>query len=329
MQTNDTKPGAGMRSAYLARFLPPDVEARAAERYTLKRNLTDVVLPPEELAKAAKGCDYIITSAMQSIPRSVFESLSPELKGVGTLSVGHNHIDLDAARDFGVAVFYSPGVLSDACADLGVMLLLNAARRGYEADQLVRSGTWKGYAPTQMLGIGLTGKRAGLLGMGRIGQAVADRLGGFGVSIRYHNRKRLPPDEEKGAVYETTAEDLLRNSDFFFILTPGSDELRGFLNRERIALLPKDAIVVNISRGDTVNDDALIEALQTRHLFAAGLDVFANEPRLDPRYKDLKNVFLTPHIASATIETRNAMGFIVLDGLQALEEGRKAANQLC
>ena len=315
--------------AYLARRLPPAVELRVTERYDVIRNLEDVVLSPGDLADAARGCQYILTSAMQPIPREVFQKLAGTLKAIGTLSVGHNHIDLDAAREFGVSVFYSPGVLSEACADLGIMLLLNACRRGYEADSLMRAGLWRGYAPTQLLGIGLTGRRAGILGMGRIGQAVATRLKAFGVELHYHNRTRLDVTLENGAFYHGSPESLLRASDFLLLLTPGSEELKGFLNRERIELLPDNAVVVNISRGDTVDDDALIEALRSGRIFAAGLDVFAGEPAFDPRYRTLPNVFLTPHIASATVDTRNAMGFLVLDGLLAYEQGRKAENQLC
>jgi lactate dehydrogenase-like 2-hydroxyacid dehydrogenase len=322
LQTTRTK-------AYLSRRLPVAVERRIAERYEVVRNLEDTLLPPVALAQEAQGCQYIITSAMQPISREVFERLGGTLKAIGTLSVGHNHIDLSAAREFGVSVFYSPGVLSDACAELAVMLLLNAARRGYEADSLMRAGAWTGYAPTQLLGIGLRGRRAGILGMGRIGQAVARLLTGFGVELHYHNRNRLNPEIENGSVYHHSAEDLLSVSDFLFLLAPGSLALVRFLNRERIELLPANAIVVNISRGDTVDDDALIEALQSGRIFAAGLDVFAGEPYLDPRYRSLPNVFLTPHIASATVDTRNAMGFLVLDGLLAYEQGRKAENQLC
>ena len=317
------------RRAYLSRTLPADVERRAAERYDLVRNPADTVLGTQELARNAKGSDYILTTAMQPISRAIMQELGTTLKAIGTLSVGYNHIDLEAARELGIAVFYSPGVLSDACADLAVMLLLNAARRGHEAEAMVRSGAWPGYGLTQLLGIGLKGRRAGILGMGRIGQETAKRLRGFGVEIHYHNRRQLSPEQEQGATYHATAESLLQVSDFLLLLTPGSPEMAGFLNRDRIGLLPQNAIVMNLSRGDVVDDDALIASLRSGRLFAAGLDVYRNEPHLDPRYRELTNVFLTPHIASATVESRNAMGFLVLDGLQAFEEGRTAENQLC
>lgn len=300
-----------------------------AVRYDLVRNPQDTILTSENLAAAAGGCHYIFTSAMQPITRAVFQKLAGTLKAVGTLSVGYNHIDIAAAKEFGISVFYSPGVLSEACADLGVMLLLNAARRGYEADTMVRSNAWTGFGPTQLLGISLTGRRAGILGMGRIGQAVATRLKAFGITVHYHNRNRLDLGEEDGAIFHASPESLLEVSDFLFLLAPPSPELVRFLNSDRIKLLPHDAIVVNLSRGEVVDDNALIEALQSGRIFGAGLDVFANEPSVDPRYRTLSNVFLTPHIASATVDTRNAMGFIVLDGIQSFEEGLTAENQLC
>lgn len=329
MTLHDTQFGALRRRVFLTRPLPPAVERRITEHYEVVRHPEDGILHPAELISGAQGCQYILTSAMQAIPHMVFERLAGTLQAVGTLSVGFNHIDLEAARAFGVAVFYSPGVLSDACAEIAVMLLLNAARRGYEADRMVRSDTWPGYSPTQLLGIGLSGRRVGILGMGRIGQATARRLRPFGLAVHYHNRRRLPAEEEGDAVYHPSAEDLLAISDFLILCAPGGEELAGFLNRERIARLPQDAVVVNVARGDLICDDALIEALQSRRVFAAGLDVFANEPQIDSRYRSLPNVFLTPHIASATVDTRNAMGFLVLDGLLAWENGITPENQLC
>ena len=329
MNADIPSPTPQRRRVFLSRRFPTNVEQRIASRYDAVRNDSDIVLSAEHLAQQAQGCHYLFISAMENINRFALESLSPALQAVATLSVGFNHIDMEAARELGIAVFYSPGVLSDACAEVAVMLLLNAARRAYEADSMVRAGAWPGYAPTQLLGIGLSGRRAGILGMGRIGQAVAQRLRAFGVELHYHNRSRLSPANEAGAIYHNTPESLLSVCDFFFICAPGTTGLTGFLNRERIALLPAQAIVVNVSRGDSIDDDALIEALQSGRIFAAGLDVFAGEPNIDPRYRELPNVFLTPHIGSATVDTRNAMGFLLLDGLEAFEEGMTAENQLC
>jgi lactate dehydrogenase-like 2-hydroxyacid dehydrogenase len=329
VSSHETEGRVSRPRVFLSRRFPVEVERRIAEHYDIVLNLEDSILSSPDLIQAARGCKYLFTSAMQSIPRGVISELAGTLKAIGTLSVGFNHIDVEAAREFGVAIFYSPGVLSDACAEIAVLLLLNAARRGYEADQLIRSGSWEGYGPTQLLGIGLMGRRAGILGMGRIGQATAQRLRPFGVEIHYHNRHRLQPGQEGGATYHPSVEDFLSISDFLILCAPGTPELVGFLNRERIEMLPPNAVVVNISRGDTIEDNALIDGLQSGRVFAAGLDVFANEPEIDLRYRSLPNVFLTPHIGSATTDTRTAMGLLVLEGLLASEQGIIPENQLC
>jgi glyoxylate reductase len=323
------QPERGRRLAYLARTFTRSVESRIEERYDVRRNSTGRVLEAAELASQADGCDYLFVSATETVSREVFARLAGTLKAVATLSVGYDHIDLAAAREYKVAVFTSPGVLSDACAEVAMLLLLNAARRGHEADALVRSGRWPGWAPTQLLGVGLVGRRMGILGMGRIGRAIAERARGFGLKIHYHNRKQLPAELERGAIFHATADRLLEQSDVFVISAPSSKELFGFLNRQRIGLLPSHAIVINIARGDMIDDDALIEALTSGRVFAAGLDVFYREPAVDPRYFNLENVFLTPHIGSATEETRDAMGFLLLDGLLAFEAGRVAENRIC
>jgi glyoxylate reductase len=311
---------------YLARRLPPAVEAEMDRRYELKINEADVVLSTEELIAAAQGCEYLVVSVTELVTARVIAGLVPGLRLIATHSVGVDHIDLDAARISGVAVLYSPNVLSAACAEIALLLILNAARRGFEADTLVRSGRWTGFAPTQLLGLGLVGRRLGIFGMGRIGREVAARARGFGMAVHYCNRNRLPESEERGAIYHASSDELLPYSDVLCICLPGGSEVVGWLDARRINLLPTDAIVVNIARGIIVDDDALIAALSSRRLFAAGLDVFANEPAIDERYRALPNVFLTPHIGSATTETRDAMGFLLLDGMQAIEQGRPPPN---
>jgi glyoxylate reductase len=179
-----------------------------------------------------------------------------------------------------------------------------------------------------LLGVGLTGKRLGILGMGRIGRELAARAAGFGMTLHYHNRSQLPAELEQGAIYHPTPDGLLAESDVLLLCAPGGGAMAGFLDRTRIAMLPAGAIVVNLSRGDLVDDDALIEALGSGHLFAAGLDVFRGEPALDPRYASLPNAFLTPHLGSATTETRDAMGFALLDGLAALDRGETPPNRI-
>lgn len=316
------------RQIYVARAFPAIVEEKLKERYRVVRNPLSYPPDADRIVAEAKGCNYLFVSSIEPIPRSVFERLRGTLEAVATYSVGFNHIDLEAARAHGVAVFNSPGVLTDATADIGMLLLLNAARRGYEASTMLRSGKWGAWEPTLLLGLQLNGRRLGILGMGRIGQALAKRARGFGLKIHYHNRHRLTPEFEGCAEYHATAESLLEVSDIFALCAPSTPDLAGFLNPGRIALLPPNAVVINIARGEMVDDDALIEALRTRRIFAAGLDVYTNEPALDPRYLALENAFLTPHIGSATKEARDAMGLILLDALEAHEQGRIPANRL-
>jgi len=313
-------------SMYLARRLPPAVEAEMARQYDLRINESDAVLSAAQLIAEARGCEYLVVSVTEPVSAEVIAGLGPRLRLIATHSVGVDHIDLAAAKSAGVAVLFSPNVLSAACAEIAMLLILNAARRGYEADSMMRSGRWTGFAPTQLLGLGLVGRRLGIFGMGRIGREVATRAAAFGMAVHYCNRRRLPADEERGAIYHAAADELLPFSDVLCICLPGASDVAGWLDARRIELLPRDAIVVNIARGIVIDDGALIAALSSRRLFAAGLDVYANEPDIDPRYRELPNVFLTPHIGSATIETRDAMGFLLLEGMQAIEQGRPPPN---
>jgi lactate dehydrogenase-like 2-hydroxyacid dehydrogenase len=317
-----------LQRAFLCRRFTPTIEAELHRRFDLEVNQDDTVLAPSEIARRAEGAQVLFVSATEMVNADVIRKLQPHLKTIATLSVGFDHIDMAAARSFGIKVLHTPDVLSDACAEIAMLLVLNACRRGYEADRMVRSGSWPGWGPTQLLGMGLTGRRLGIFGMGRIGRAIAARAKGFGLEIHYHNRTKLSPDLEAGAIYHEAADSLLAAGDIFLIAAPGRPELKGFLDRARIALMPEGAVVVNISRGDLIDDDALIEALQSGRLFAAGLDVFANEPNIDPRYRTLDNIFLSPHIGSATHETRDAMGWLLIRGIETLAKGGVPANLL-
>lgn len=328
MSPPSTHQPARLETAYQARRFTPRVEDKINQTFRVTRNETDTPLSSAELSERAKGADVLFVSAVDNVPADVIDALCPNLRAIATLSVGFDHIAIDAARAHGIAVFNTPGVLSDTCAEVALMLMLNAAHRGFEAESLVRSGTWQGWAPRQMLGYQLMGKTVGIFGMGRIGSAVAMRCRAFGMAIHYHNRNRLPTNQEQGAVYHATLNSLMPQSQFLVICAPSAPELNAAINAERLALLPKNAIVVNVARGALIDDDALIDALTNGHLFAAGLDVFNNEPNLDPRYRALHNVSLLSHIGSATFETRDAMGFLLLDGLAAYMRGEQAANQL-
>ena len=310
------------------RRMPPHVEARLARDYDATLNPEDRIHVADSFLEAAGGQDGIFCAGGDPLTADVIERLPDTVGILATYSVGYEHIAVDAAKARGIVVTNTPDVLNDATADVAMLCLLGAARRGAEGDRMVRAGEWVGWHSTMMLGVHVTGKRLGIYGMGRIGRAVARRARGFDMEIHYHNRSRLAPTLEHGAVWHDTPESLLAASDFLSINAPSTPETRGFLDAGHIALLPDGAVVVNTARGDLVVDDALIAALRSGKVAAAGLDVFAGEPNLDPRYRELDNTFLLPHIGSASLETRDAMGFCCLDNLDAFFEGRPCPNAL-
>jgi lactate dehydrogenase-like 2-hydroxyacid dehydrogenase len=317
-----------LQKAFLCRRFTSAIETELKKRFQLEVNQEDAVLTPSEIADRALGAEVLFVTATEVVNAEVMGKLQPDLKIIATLSVGHDHIDMAAARSLGIRVLHTPDVLSDSCAEIALLLILNSCRRGYEADRMVRSDAWPGWGPTQLLGLGLTGRRLGIFGMGRIGRAIATRARGFGLEIHYHNRSKLAAELEEGATYHASLDSLLQVSDIFLVAAPGRPDLKGVIDHARIARMPAAGVVINISRGDLINDDALIEALQSNHLFAAGLDVFANEPNIDPRYRTLDNIFLTPHIGSATHDTRDAMGWLLIRGIEAVNQGGMPANLL-
>lgn len=275
------------------------------------------------------GHDAVIVSATKDrLDAKVIAALPASVRAIATYSIGYEHIDLAAARARGIAVLATPDVLSDACAEVGMLLLLGAARRVTESIELVRSGHWTGWTPTQLNGVTLAGKRLGIVGMGRIGRAVAQRARAFGMEIHYSNRSRLAPDVEGGATFHADVEALLRLSQFLLLACPATPATTGLLDARRLRLLPRGAIVANIGRGAVVVDADLIDALVSGHVAGAGLDVFHGEPALHRGYLALPNVFMLPHIGSSTIEARVAMGQLLVDGLRDHSEGRTASNRI-
>lgn len=293
-----------------------------ALQFELRRSPLDRPWTQNELLDAADGADALLVTTSDRLDRSFFERLPPSIKVISTISVGTDHIDIKAARAAGIPVGHTPDVLTDATADVALLLLLGASRRAYEAQRMIRRGEWPMTKSPDLLGWQLTGKRLGIYGMGRIGRAVAERARSFGMEIHYCSRHRLPVSEEKSAIFHAVPADLLHVSTFLSINAPSTPDTHYFLNATRIELLPEGAIVVNTARGALVDDEALIAALRIGRLAAAGLDVFNGEPYLDPRYLDLPNVFLLPHIGSATVETRLAMGMLALDNIEAILNGR-------
>ena len=299
------------------RHFPPDVEARLAANFDAVLNPDDRLFDGPSLAKASDGCDAILCAAGDALNAETIAKLPASVRMIATFSVGYEHVDVVAAAKRKIAVSNTPDVLTDATADIAMLCLLGAARRAHEGTAMLRTHHWVGWSPTQLMGVHVTGKRLGILGMGRIGQAMADRARAFRMTIHYSNRSRLPPDLEKGAIFHADADAMLPHCDFLSINAPMTPTTRKWVNAERIARLPKGAVVINTARGGVVDDDALIAALKSGYLAAAGLDVFDGEPRIHAGYYGIENAFLLPHMGSATVETRNAMGFKALDNLEA------------
>ena len=312
----------------VTRKLPDAVEARLKSDYEARLNPDDALYSKDELIERVQGAQGILPCHTEKFDSDMIAQLPNDVKIIANFSGGVDHCDLAAAKDKGIVVTNTPDVLSDATAEIAILLLLGAARRAGEGETLVRTRTWKDWSPSFMVGVQVTGKRLGIVGMGRVGQMVARRAKCFGMEIHYHNRSRLAPDLEDGAIYHNNLEDMLPLCQFLSLNCPNTPETAGMLNAGVISQLPAGAVVINTARGGVVDDDALIGALASGKLAAAGLDVFNNEPDIHTGYRDLKNTFLLPHIGSATAETRDAMGFRALDNLDAYFAGREPGDRV-
>lgn len=282
----------------------------------------------ERLAELAQGHDAVIVMPGDKLDARLIAKLPASVQVLATYSVGHDHIDLQAATARRLPVFNTPDVLTDSVADLAMFLVLAAARDTTAAERTLREQRWGPWAPRLFLGRSLQGVRLGIFGMGRIGQAVARRAASFGMRIHYHNRSRLQEEKAQGSDFHDSLESLLRQSDILCICAPSTPELKNAIDARRLALLPTGAMVVNVARGDLVDETALFAAVRDGRVGAVGIDVYRNEPNIDARWLDLPNATLLPHIGSATHEVRTAMGMLALDGIESYFEGTPAANLL-
>jgi lactate dehydrogenase-like 2-hydroxyacid dehydrogenase len=306
----------------VTRKLPEGVQDRLVALFDARLNPADETWYRDgaEIARRAAeiGAAGILCAAGDAMSAQTIAALPPSVRILATFSVGTDHIDLAAAKARGVAVANTPEVLSFATAEIAFTLMLMAARRAGEGERMVRAGAWTGWAPTQLMGVTLEGKTLGILGFGRIGRELAQMARGMRMTIHYRNRSRVAPELEQGAVYHDNDDSFLGAIDVLSMHIPGGAETRKWLDAARIAKLKRGAIVVNTGRGTTVDDEALVAALRSGHLRAAGLDVYDGEPKVHPGYMDLENVALLPHLGSATIETRDAMGARCIENLEAL-----------
>jgi lactate dehydrogenase-like 2-hydroxyacid dehydrogenase len=314
----------------LAALHTSDVVARARAEFDAVVHEGDADMTAEEVIAAAnrQRSEGILFVNTLPFGAELIARLPDSVRVGATSSVGYDHIDVAAAKARGIAVTNTPGVLTECTADFAFMLLLAAARRVYEYDAIMRAGWRRRIGQGELLGVRVWGKTLGILGMGRIGQAVARRARGFDMRVVYHARKRLPPEQERGATYFAGLREMLPICDFLSLHAPATPATERIVNAETLALLPRGAVLVNVARGGLVDEEALLAALASGQLFAAGLDVFLGEPDHDMRLAALPNVILSPHVGSASVETRNAMGFRALDNIASVLSGRGPIDPL-
>ena len=308
-------------SIWIPRRLSDATLERAQASYDCIINWEDGLSTADDIVAMSAKVDGIIPCHSELFTAEVAARLDPRLRIVANHSVGVDHCDLPALAARGIAVTNTPDVLSDATAEIAMLLMLGAARRAVEGDRLVRTGAWNVWSPSFMVGKQVSGARLGIIGMGRVGRAFAEKARGFGMKIHYYNRTRLSPDLEQGAVFCDSIDGLLANSDFLSLHCPATPETTGLMNAERFGKLPDGAVVINTARGALIDETALLAALASGKLSAAGLDCFASEPGGNPAFAAYENIFMLPHIGSATVKTRDAMGFRALDNLDAFFRG--------
>lgn len=314
----------------VTRELPDPIMERMAALFDTHLNRSDEKWSQAQLAEAMATCDVLVPTVTDSIDAALIAGAGPRLKLIANFGAGVNHIDLKAARARGIIVTNTPGVLTEDTADMTMALILSVPRRLAEGEKLVRSGAWKGWSPGAMLGHRIGGKALGIVGMGRIGQAVARRARAFGLSIHYHNRRRLPPsiEQELDAHWYPDLDTMLGAVDIVSIHTPLNADSHDLIDCRRIGLMRAHVYLINASRGGIVDEDAMVDALESGRLAGAGLDVWRHEPRIDPRLLALPNVVMTPHMGSATLEGRVASGERVIANIRSWADGHRPPDQV-
>ncbi len=314
----------------VTRRLTPSIETRMAELFDARFNQDDAPFDRARLAEAMRTAEVLVPTITDDIDAELIAGAGNQLKLIANFGNGTDHIDLDAARKRNIIVTNTPGVLTEDAADMTMALVLSVPRRLADGERLIRSGGWRGWAPTAMLGHRINGKRLGIVGMGRIGQAVARRARGFGMAVHYHNRRRLPEaaERESKALYWPSLDAMLGEIDILSIHCPHTPETHHLIDARRLALLPSHGYLINIARGEIVDETALVEALEAGRIAGAGLDVYGNEPALDPRLLARQDVILLPHMASATFEARDATGEKVIANIRFWSDGHRPPDQI-
>ncbi len=314
----------------VTRKLPDVVETRMMELFDVRLNIDDHDFSEDELIQAAQSCDVLVPNLTNRVTAELIAKAGPRLKLIANFGNGTDHIDVAAARARGIAVTNTPGVLTEDTADMTMALLISVPRRLVEGAQMIRDGAFKGWSPTHMLGHRIYGKRLGIIGMGRIGTAVARRAKGFGMAVHYHNRRRLRPEleAEVEATYWESLDQMLARMDVISIHCPHTPATFHLLSERRLKLLKPSAYIINVARGEIVDEEALVRMLETGRLAGAGLDVFEHEPAVNPKLLTMSNVILLPHMGSATIEGRINMGEKVIINIRAFCDGHTPPDRV-
>ena len=316
-----------MKKILITRRLLRSCEDKAKELFDANFNLNDELYSQKKLIDISAGCDGILSALTDKLDAETINQLPDSVKIISNFAVGFGNIDLEAAKKRGIAVTNTPDVLTDATAEIGMLLILGACRRAAEGIESAKEGGWK-WSADYLIGKQLTGARLGILGMGRIGQKIAKVAKSLGMIIHYHNRSKLSEEKENGATYHDNLKDLLSVSDVLSVCCPASKETVDMINKDTIEYLPKGAIVTNVARGDIIEDEALIDALERRKVYAVGLDVYKNEPNLNPGYLKHKSAFILPHLGSATKETRTAMANLAIDNIDEFFKTGRCKNKV-
>ena len=316
-----------MKKILVTRKLLQSNEERLKTLYEVKLNSNDELYSQKRLIEMSEGCDGILSALTDKLDADTINKLPRSVKILSNFAVGFGNIDIEAAKKLNIAVTNTPEVLTDATAEIGILLILGACRRASEGIEGVKASSWK-WSADYLIGKQLTGSRLGILGMGRIGKKIAKVAKSLGMIIHYHNRSKLSPDKEEGATYHKELKSLLSVSDVLSVCCPASKETVNLINKETLEYLPKGAVVTNVARGDIVDDEALIDALDRRKVYAVGLDVYKGEPNLNPGYLKHKSAFILPHLGSATKETRTAMANLAIDNLEEFFKTGNCKNKV-
>ncbi len=316
-----------MKKILVTRKLIRESEEKALKMFNTKLNTNDELYSQSRVIEMSDGCDAILTSLTEKMDEETINKLPDSIKVISNFAVGFGNIDLEAAKKRGIAVTNTPEVLSDATAEIGILLILGACRRASEGIDSAKEGGWK-WSADYLIGKQLTGSRLGILGMGRIGQKIAKIAKSLGMVIHYHNRSKLSNEKEQGAIYHDSLKSLFSVSDVLSICCPATKETENLINKETVEYFPKGAVITNVARGDIVDDEALIDALNRRKIYAAGLDVYKNEPNLHPGYLKIKSVFILPHLGSATKDTRIAMANLAIDNIEEFFKTGNCKNKV-